>query len=140
MNKCKSIKVPVADLDARLLKEKREIVAKLERQNREIAKEIQRLRMKQANAAASSTSNQYLDYDSSSTDYLIHQYQLLQQQQQQRTADNYSNIYATVSAAMAPGTKVNREATPAVNVALKKGIDPSLIAELRTLKVGVFCF
>ena len=135
-------------LDDRLLKEKREIVAKLERQNREIAKEIKRLRMRQS-------SNQYLDlYSTDSSDYMspssaaaaaanssssssaaaatIRYQQLLQQyqQQQQRSAaataaavNAYSNIYSTTK---------SRETTPAT---VKKPIDPTLIAELRNLKV-----
>lgn len=132
-------------LDDRLLKEKREIVAKLERQNREIAKEIKRLRMRQS-------SNQYLDlYSTDSSDYMspssaaaaaangssaaaatIRYQQLLQQyqQQQQRSAaataaavNAYSNIYSTTK---------SRETTPAT---VKKPIDPNLIAELRNLKV-----
>lgn len=141
-------------LDDRLLKEKREIVAKLERQNREIAKEIKRLRMRQS-------SNQYLDLYSAtdSSDYMsasqaaavaaaaaaaansgssssssaLRYQQLLLQHQQQKSAAaasmaaaNYSNIYATKS----------RETTPAT---VKKSIDPNLIAELRNLKVLIYC-
>lgn len=111
-------------LDDRLLKEKREIVAKLEKQNREIAKEIKRLRMKQA----ATSSNQYLDFgpyaDTSDYASIVQHYQQLMQ----RGAANYSSIYSTA-------TGKSREVTPASMSTAKKSIDPNLIAELRTLKV-----
>lgn len=110
-------------LDDRLLKEKREIVAKLEKQNREIAKEIKRLRLKQQqsqSAAAQVTSNQCLDYSQmDSSDYAA----LAQQLMQQRGVSNYSTLYTTGK---------SRETTPAG----KNKVDLNLIAELRSLKVS----
>lgn len=123
-------------LDDRLLKEKREIVAKLERQNREIAKEIKRLRIKQQqqqHQQQQSVSTHHVDYSQmDSSDYAALAQQIQQQLQQQQQRSNYANIYASVG-------KTSRETTPASAFAglslPKKSVDPNIIAELRTLKV-----
>lgn len=78
-----------SNIDDRLLREKREIVAKLERQNREIAKEIKRLRIKQI------ASNQSLEFDEVTTKNSVNTGQ--SRCANNNNNNNYQNIYATVT-------------------------------------------